>query len=350
VERAVERARGHFESGRLDRARLDLEAVAGIESRQSDRIEMEHAIRHATDAARALAAHDYDAAAVSLGRLAKVFNRAAWVEEARERLERIDDDVEFLMAGPLGLLNQGVSSPARSAPVYDTVAAPRAPAAPPVARAVSPAAPIGQPAPAAETPGVPRRMLLRIDGVGSLLLVRGDRGSIGRAGPGASADVALVSDLSERQAEIVRAGEDYFVVSQSGVELAGSNTDHALLQDGDRIRLGKRIRLRFRRPSLKSSAATLDLGDGVRLENDCRRVVLWSGPVIIGGTKECHVTAAHGAGEFVLLERGGKVYLKPMGPQGQSIAVEPGRPVVMGDLRFTVSPIGGSGRVGRVVG
>ena len=61
--------------------------------------------------------------------------------------------------------------------------------------------------PAAEQGLLPRRLLFRIDGVGSFLLIRGDRVSIGRAGGGA--DLELQSDLAERQAEIIRAAEDY---------------------------------------------------------------------------------------------------------------------------------------------
>ncbi len=352
VDRTVERARGHFESGRLDRARMDLELLSELESRRSERIEIENAIRHAVEASIAFAAHDYSKAAVCLGRVAKVYAKAEWVAEARERLARVEESVEFLMEGPLGLLAhaKGVTgAQADRAELNETLAAPKAPP-PPIARPTAPPAYAANEARPGDTPGVPRRMLLRIDGVGSFLLVRGDRISIGRAGPGATADVALVSDLSERQADIVRAGEDYFVVSQSGVELAGANTDHALLQDGDRIRLGKRIRLRFRRPSLKSSAALLDMGDGVRMENDCRRVVLWSGPVLIGGTKECHVTTPQSAEEYVLIERGGRIYVKPMGPRGQATPIEFGQAVTLGDLRFTVNPVSGSGRAGRVMG
>ncbi|MBK8268330.1 MAG: FHA domain-containing protein [Planctomycetes bacterium] len=326
VRSAVRRAAGSFEAGRLDRAKQDLALLAELECRQADRMEIEVQVRQAVEAANAFAAHDYAQTALLLGRLAKMNPRAEWIVEARKQLDAIEVASESVLEGPLGLLahqNHGAKHPAdekqAGGGLGDTLPALAAAhvKAPPIARAMKADAPGFAPPPPPATPGLPRRVMIRIDGVGSFLLVRGDRVSIGRAGPGATADVQLVSDLSEKQAEIVRAGEDYFVVSQSGVELAGANIDHALLQNADRIRLGKRVRLKFLRPSLKSSTALLELGEGVRMETDCRKVILWSGPVLIGGTRECHIPALQGRGEFVLMERGGRLYVKEMGPAGQ---------------------------------
>lgn len=175
-----------------------------------------------------------------------------------------------------------------------------------------------------------------MDGGGSFLLLRGERITIGRAGTGASADLQLISDLSERQAEVIRAGEDYFVVSNSGVELGGRPVDHALLQDGDRLRLGRRIRLTFLRPSKKSPTAVLDLGDGVRTTSDCRRVILWSGPLLMGGARECHVRLGPSMGGVILLERDGGLAVKPMGPAGQAAPLAIGMVMEIGELRFSV--------------
>lgn len=353
VDRAVERVRVAFESGRLDRANQDLQVLVDLDCRSAARVEMEDLMRHASAASEALLEHDYSRAALALGRLANISQNAPWAAEARRHLETLENAVEAVMEGPLGLLaatqNRPIPMKPAEQPALIGETLPAA-ARPPIAREMPHQAfsPVADASP--QTPGLPRRILLRMDGVGSFLLVRGDRVSIGRAGPGATADVQLVSDLSDRHAEIVRAGEDYFVVSQSGVELAGSNVDHALLQDGDRVRLGKRFRLKFRRPSLKSSAALLELGEGVRMDNDCRRVILWSGPVLIGGARECHVPASGGRGDFVLIERGGRMYVKPIGGAGEATPVEFGAAVAIGDLRFTASALNGAPGTGRVIG
>jgi len=256
--------------------------------------------------------------------------KAGWVAEARKRLRTIEDNRRALLEGPLGIAASLAGE--RAGPVTEDtmMATPRVP--PPPRRHEQQMQP-----PADGADGMlPRRLLLRIDGAGSFLLVRGDRVSIGRAGPGASADVQLVSDLSDRHAEIVRAGEDYFVVSHSGVELAGQSTDHALLQNGDRIRLSRRARLTFNKPSLKSAAATLDLGEGVRMSSDCKRVLLCSGPILMGATRECHVRLAATIGDFVLTERGGRLFVKSMarGATGETIVL--GDQVTIGELSFRV--------------
>ncbi|MBX3394996.1 MAG: hypothetical protein KF841_06475 [Phycisphaerae bacterium] len=367
VDSLIERAKADFENGRLDRAKQSLAALDGFGDRRADRLDIEDQVRHATDAATALARHDYSAASVLLGRIAKLNPSATWIGEARQSVDAMEAASEAIMEGPLGpllsvcneqrspLMSTAVQGP-KGQPLFETL--------PAVDRNGVRPPPIATAAPGAvarmgreerlfappETPGLPRRILLRIDGVGSYLLVRGDRVSIGRGGTGATADVQLISDLPERHAEIVRAGEDYFVVSQGGVELGGAHVDHALLQPGDRVRLGKRVRLKFQRPSLKSSAATLELGEGVRMENDSRKVILWSGPVLIGGTRECHVSVNGGGADLVFMERGGRMYLKTVGSSSDAMPVELGAPMQFGNLRFTATPVAGPSDIGRVPG
>ncbi|MCG8404573.1 MAG: FHA domain-containing protein [Phycisphaerales bacterium] len=329
VEHVVRSATEGFKNGRLDRAVQDLASLGDVGRRHAGRNEIEDVVNLARDAALALSEDRYARANVLLGRLAQVSPKAGWVSEVRKHLSVLETHRRALLEGPLGMLS-GENVPStvqdRTRTVAEDTLVP-----PPVQSKQLQARDVRFPA-----PGLPRRLFLRIDGVGSFLLLRGDRLSIGRAGPGASADLQLISDLSERQAEIVRAGEDYFLVAQSGVELAGLPVDHALLQDGDRIRLSKRIRVKFHRPSLKSSAAALDLGDGVRTTTDCRRVILWSGPVLMGRRRECHIRLDHRFGDFVLMERGGRLYVKPMGPSGEATPVVLGDQVEVGELRFSV--------------
>ena len=339
VDQVVKLAEESFKSGRLDRARQEL-AILGDELGRvrGPLAEISKAVRIAGDAARALSENRYDRAHLLLGQLTQVGPKAAWVSEVRKRLSVVEDAHRALLEGPLGLLlgqATTLGSPDRR-PERELVTQPAAPAAAAVPPVCAPHA-----------AGLPRRLLLRIDGVGSFLLLRGDRISIGRGGPGSSADLPLVSDLAERQAEIVHAGEDYFIVAEAGVDLAGRPVDHALLQDGDRVRLSKRIKLTFRRPSLKSSAAALDLGESVRTAADCRRVILWTGPILMGPTRECHVQLDHRLGGFVLMERGGRLYVKPVGLGGTATPVVLGGQVALaagpahsggeGELRLSVT-------------
>jgi len=335
-----------FNDGRLDRARQELSILGEIGRSNPERIEAEQALKLAQEAADALAADRYAKAGVLLGRLAQIGLKAGWISDVRKQLDAVDDQRRSLLEGPLGLLlgrNTPIDIDARTVANATLPGPARHAVAPPVI------APLRHGAPE-EDGRLARRMYLRIDGVGSFLLLRGDRITIGRGGPAATADLQLISDLADRQAEIVRAGEDYFVVSASGVELAGRHVEHALLQDGDRIRFGQRVKLRFARPSLKSPTAVLELGEGVRMANDCKRVILWSGPLLMGGTRECHIPIRGANANLVLLERDGRVLLRAMGPGGRNVEVAMGMQTEFGDVRLSVQDVSKSSGVGRVIG
>lgn len=395
-----------FAEGRLDRAAQELAALVDLGRGDAERGDLEQALRLAREAARALADDRYSKASVLLDRLTRIGPKAEWIAQVREHLNVLDERRRALLAGPLGLLlgrevpseisvgPPGVDRPAdtdetlplgRHAPAAGRAGGPggEGPRVGALAQGPPPAgvghgrrgvgaagerAGVGAPpvvhafnvggagAPGAVGP-LPKRLLLRIDGVGSFLLLRGERISIGHAGPGATADLPLVSDLAERQAEIIRAGEDYFVVSSGGVELADRRVDYALLQSGDRVRLGKRIRLKFLRPSQKSTTAVLELGDGVRTTTDCRRVILWSGPLLMGSTGECHIPlpgnetrTSVSVGGAILLERDGRVLVKPMMPGAAAAVVPLGAQAELGELRLTLQEWPDSTRAGKVVG
>ena len=377
VEHAVKAATDDFKNGRLRRAEQDLAVLGGVGGGRATRVEMEEALRLARKAATALSEDRYAKAGVLLGRLTQIGPKAGWITDVRKHLNVLEEHRRALLEGPLGLIS-GHEVP--SALGAKSVAATRAPGlgrgahpsearlpqgdetSPAVAvQGMKPADIVAAPRPrpgalgpeAQESPQhghIPKRLLLRIDGVGTFLLLRGDRIGIGRSGPGATADIQLISDLAERQAEIIRAGEDYFIVAESGVELAGRHVDHALLQDGDRIRLGKRIRMKFLRPSLKSTAAALDLGDGVRTMTDCRRVILWRGPLIMGSTRECHVKLSPSLGGAILMERGGRLFIKPTRPGGHAVPVTLGAQTELGGLRLSIRSWPEQSGAGKVIG
>ncbi len=348
VDNVLKTATEQFLGGRLDRVMSDLSALGDIGRNRGERVELEKSIGLARDAAQAMSDEDHTRASVLLGRLAKLNPKTGWITDVRKHLKLLEENRRALLEGPLGLL-LGKKMPTGDETLAASADAPTRIAGEPRVAGFKP--PVARRDDRHRVPGLPKRMLLRIDGVGSYLLLRGDRIGIGRSGPGATADLPLISDLSERQAEIVRAGEDYFVVAETGVELAGRQIDHALLQDGDRIRLSKRIRLKFRRPSLKSTAAVLELGEGVRTTTDSRRAILWSGPVLLGSTRECHIRLrSQSPGGFVLMERGGRLYIKPMGPGGQATPVVLGEQAKLGELSFSVVEWSDPSAAGRGIG
>ncbi|MFQ5425424.1 MAG: FHA domain-containing protein [Phycisphaerae bacterium] len=344
VGRVVERAADCFTNGRLDRAAQDLAILGDVGRNRTERMELHDALQLATDAAKAIAGDRYGRAGVLLGRLGQLGPHAEWVSKARDQLAALEGHRRALLEGPLGLLSGRDDPSVRGHDRQDPAATLPAP------RKVRGAPPVIDAARRPADGSLPGRMLLRVDGVGSFLLLPRERISIGRAGPGATADLQLVSDLSERQAEIVRTGDDYFVMAASGVELAGRAVEHALLQDGDRIRLGRRVRLKFRRPSLKSCTAVLDLMEGVRTTTDCRRVILLGGPLLMGNRRECHVLMPTAAAGAVLVCRGGRLVVKTMGAVRESTPVELGAPFEVAGVRMSVQAWPEGSGTGRVIG
>jgi tetratricopeptide (TPR) repeat protein len=349
VDRVLSLATESFNAGRIALAGRQLEDLGDLAESRPVIHDLVEAVKLANEAAAALKRSEYSRASVLVRRLSRVATTAEWVAEVRRHFDELEEHLRVVLEGPLGVIMGFPSPPAdRSTAPEETMAA-----AKPARQQVVAPPPLPGNLPRANAhaaPGLPRRLLLRIDGVGSFMLLRGDRIGIGRGGPGSTADLPLLADLSERQAEIVRSGEDYFVVSPSGVELAGAPVDHALLRNGDRIRLGKRVKLTFQRPSLKSTTALLDLGDGVRSVTDCRRVILWSGPLLLGGTRECHVHLGSQSGDFVLTERGGRIYVKAMGPGGDAAPVALGEQMTVGPLRFRTIDLSDASGPGRVTG
>ena len=345
VGRLVGDANEALRAGRLGRAEQQLAILGPVGLNRPERTEADEAVRLAREAGRAIAESRYADAGVLLGRMTGLGIRAEWIEQTREQLDKLDELRRSVLEGPLAVFATRDAARKSGDPGLDaTQPAPVIPRAamPPPVRAVNPAMAVGAEAMPA------RRMILRIDGVGSFLLLTGSRVSIGRAGPGATADVQLISDLSERQAEVIRAGDDYFVAASGGVELAGRPVEHALLQDGDRIRLGHRVRLKFARPSRKSAAAVLELGEGVRMVSDARRAILLGGPLLIGARRECHIPAPGLTSDYVVVLRDGGLSIKPWGG-GLATALTPGQPIELGELRIGVQNAE-MNAVGRVVG
>lgn len=351
-EKVVQEATQDYRAGRLSRVRQRLRMLDDVGRGRSVRVELEEAVRLADAAAKALAADHFSQAGVLLGRLMQLGLEANWTDDVRERLRLLEESRRALLEGPLGLLCEAAGMEAAQ-PRDRTVIAQRG-GRYDETRSVLPATAEREAhlraASSQELGILPRRILLRIDGAGSFLLLRGDRIGIGRAGS-QKAELELLSDLSDRHAEIVRAGEDYFVVCSQGVELAGRSVDHALLQDGDRIRLGNRVRLAFRRPSRKSVAALLELGEGVRAAaGDCRRVLLWDGPLLMGSSRECHIPLSAAMGGFVLHERAGQLFVRTMGPTGEAYHLPLGTLTTIGGMRLSANGYTGGSSVGRVIG
>jgi hypothetical protein len=194
--------------------------------------------------------------------------------------------------------------------------------------------------------------VLWVDGVGSYLILGGDRVTIGRPSTSARPDIALLAELEGVHAEVLRVEQDYFLVPRGPATVGGKPVKRHLLADGDEFVLGARSRLTFRMPTSLSPTAILELGPGLRLEGDVRKVVLLDGHLIIGPGKGCHIETGRAEGR-VILSAGAEGFRcraqEPLvvdgTPAGTDEPVPFGAHVEAGPLTFTLTR--GDGQGGR---
>jgi hypothetical protein len=283
-----------------------------------ERREIEDALRLIQTAGAALAAFRVDDARQAVLRIENLLPKAKWAHRAADDLKAMDDRLMTLRGGPLG--EQLALAPAKPENLAETV----------LVRG-----------PAVSADALPECLLILIDGGGSYLLHRGDRVSVGRAASAHPADIPIFSDLAERHADLARVEDDYFIFCPRDVQVNGVVVKQRLMQDGDRVTLGRRARFTFRLPSRRSASATLDMSDRSKLPRDVRRVVLFRGNAMIGNGPAAHLTCSTAVRPLVLFERAGQLWVRSQdrrGPAAEAQAVRIGESMEVEDVSFVVQP------------
>lgn len=326
-------ARSALVEGRILRARDELHCLGAMGNDLPGKKELTHMIELAVSATTALRKSRYTDAkkeAMSLGRL---LPGAKWINDAVDRLDRIDDICTELLASPLGNadLGDGKMMPQDRQGQEDQRSRQRLgdrQRVDPVIAGLDDT--VALPARAGVVAGqLPEHLLLLVDGGGSYLILRGDRTSIGRFACDHPADVPILSDIAERHANIARVDDDYFLFASKDVEVAGRTTRNKLLRDSDRIVLGRKAKFTFRLPSRRSTSAVLELSDSTRMPQDVRRIVLFDRHVTIGQSHNGHVYCRHASPPLILFEREGAMWLRPKNDghvHGAAVKLELGVP------------------------
>jgi hypothetical protein len=344
LERAL--AQGELVAASDLARRLSAAAGESLETRRFD-----EALDLASRSALRLTRGDYEGARVALSRLQALLPEARWVGEHLAETVKVAEGLRILLSGPLAALASGREGAAGAGARAGTAGAGKAGAGEATrVRAPALAAPAQRPDHHHGGAAADDRFLLWIDGVGTYLVLTADRASLGRGGSSARPDVGLAADLAGYHAEILRADHDYFIVAgQGAVAVGGQPTERKLLADGDSLELAPRCRLSFRLPSPLSTSAVLALGNGQRLENDVREVILMDEHFLVGRGEKCHVATRGGSEPLVLSRRGRDLICRAKEevlvagtPAGCEAAVPLGALVQVGDLTFTVTPAPGA--------
>ena len=231
-------------------------------------------------------------------RLAVVLPDADWIESALRSLKTAAEAMDQLRAGPFAMLESD-----RGGEIVNPVQQRDVPRAVPVAFVAPRAIPV---VPMNET--LAKKLILQVDGVGSFLVVRGPRVSMGPVSAGQSVDLALMADAAAPVVTLERTEEDYFLRSGMPITVNEKATKGKLLRSGDKIAISPRCRMSFRIPSWKSTTAVLDLHSARLPRADVRTVVLMDREVIIGGGSASHVRVDELNIPAMLVVRDGNIF------------------------------------------
>jgi hypothetical protein len=183
-----------------------------------------------------------------------------------------------------------------------------------------------------------------VDGVGSFQVLSSPAVSIGPAGASRSVDIPLMLDANVPIVTVTRSDDDYFLRAAEAVPVNGVPASNKLLRDGDRISLGNRCRITFRRPSSASGSAVLDLA-GARLPGaSIRQVLLLDREIILGPGSSAHVRVDDLSAPVVLQKRGDGLFCRSAAdvsvdnkPAGTAADIPLGAHVSVGSLHFVVA-------------
>jgi hypothetical protein len=152
------------------------------------------------------------------------------------------------------------------------------------------------------------RFLLWVDAVGGYLVCTGDEVVLGQPVPDAHVDVPIRGDLSRRQAVIRRDREGYLIEPVRDAAINSKRIERVtLLADGDEVRLGDSVKLRFRKPHPLSHTAKLEFLSYHRTQPATDGVLLLAESCVLGPGAASHVVCPDWTHDVVLYRQGAAI-------------------------------------------
>jgi hypothetical protein len=150
-----------------------------------------------------------------------------------------------------------------------------------------------------------QRRILWIDAVGGFLCCDQEEIVVGQAAGSNEADLAIVGDLSRQAAAIRRNGGDYLLQPLQAMTINDRPVDRAqLLQDGQVLQMGRRVKVKFSKPNPLSATARLDLVSLNRWKPHVDGVLLLADSCVIGPNPGSHVLCPTWKQELLLFRLG----------------------------------------------
>jgi hypothetical protein len=277
---AVQRVRADLEQGRVDRAQTFLQRLLPLGKDGTEVAELAEALGWCRQAAQHVTAGRPGAALPLLRKVKAICPSARWLDSAISDAKRAAEAYEELDAGPLGLSMADVS--VCGLPIADCGLESMP--------TVNPQSAIGNPqSEDPEAVDMPSKFVLQVDGVGSFIVFRDARVTVGPISSSARPMLALIADPNVPVVMLERMEGDYFIRSQTPVEVNGQRVTEKLLADGDRITLSPRCHIRFHLPNPASTTAVLTVS-GARLSRpDIKQLILMDRDILIGPYANNHI-------------------------------------------------------------
>ena len=313
----VQHVRTHFEQGRLDRAQALMQRLAPLGQDGLAIAELRRALVQCHQAAEFIAVGKPTAAMPLLRKARAICPAAQWLDAALANVKRAAESLEELDTGPLGL---SIADAAAGQEPWNVVPNDDAASQPKERQST-----LGAERPMVDTAdnsSVPAEFLMQVDGVGSYLVFRAARVTVGPISSSARPDLGLIADPNLPVIAIERIDGDYFLRSQTAVDVNGQSVAEKLLSDGDCIALSRRCRIRFHMPNPASTTAMLTVS-GARLSRpDIRGIVLMDRDVLIGPYVNNHVRTDQLSEAVALFAQNGRLLCRAK----EGVAVD-GRPL-----------------------
>ena len=342
---AIEKIRTNLDNGRIDLARSLLKKVLPIAHGTSEISELGFVIEQCQKAAEFLAA-GRPREAVSLLRKVKVICPSAkWLDSVTEQSKKAAEMLDELAAGPLGLeINSNVGNNLNSSDEQFrkkiSAESPTAPGIPNISNnkklkwAKN------------ERAGLSSEFVMQIDGIGSFLVLRENKITIGPVSSSARPAVGLMANPNLPVATIERVEDDYFIQSSSPINVNGTTVTEKLLADGDKIAFSPRCSMKFLVPNPASTTAILLLS-GTRLGRaDIREVILMDRDILIGPGKGNHIPAEGLSETITMYTHNGRLLSKARGkvlvndtPISDSEGIPIHKQIRIGQISFVLTKI-----------
>lgn len=309
--------------GRLDRAAHLLNLLSPVACDHSDFSELKSVMERCFDAINCVSGARYADADRELAIAEQIIGRCQWISLSRESLAELQRHSSLLSTGPLGLLDQ--VAPLTAQPTINKVA---------------PKSLDLKVRGGGDELSQSDRLayLLRVDGLGAILLLGSDTVSIGCFSKSKRYDIPIQTQGHVAPVLIRRTGEDYFAESEAEFRVNEQPTHRRLLTGGDSISFGRRGRLRFRKPVPASGSAVLQLTGAGLVKQEIRHVALMSDSLVFsnGGG---HFSVPTCDNPIVVFSQSGGYAIKYAGAGGDVRRLELGRSELLGQTRFTLNQI-----------